>query len=352
MDGGSTWSGGNTQEGADDVCGIVRLKPIAPASLRTSPSTKTTRCANLRPPAIEVQSESKGGSTSDEGKATATLQQAPPVPQDPAPKSPVGGGMSQAEVLAPCALVPGNPCVPAALASSAPAVSEDLEKKSSCTKVLGTVKWFNVRNGYGFISRNDTREDVFVHQTAIKKNHPRKNLRSVGEGETVEFEAGEGKRGAEAAHVTGPDGAPVEGSHYAAHQHRYRRGYLGRCPGPPRKAGQTGEKEDGVPEGAQLQGPGHRNPTYLARRHRRPPGPRPAPAVGKAAENQGAAHGPNKLSDRLGITRPPKAPSQGGKETQAGEAPSESPAPDTQQSGAGGLRAPQASSPSAGDLQN
>uniref|UniRef100_A0AAY4CRK4 CSD domain-containing protein n=1 Tax=Denticeps clupeoides TaxID=299321 RepID=A0AAY4CRK4_9TELE len=62
------------------------------------------------------------------------------------------------------------------------------------TKVLGTVKWFNVRNGYGFINRNDTKEDVFVHQT-----------------------------GAKAANVTGPGGVPVQGSKYAADRNRYRR---------------------------------------------------------------------------------------------------------------------------------
>ena len=53
----------------------------------------------------------------------------------------------------------------------------------------------NVRHRYGFIYRNDTKEDVFVHQNAIKKYNPRKYLHSVGGGETiVEFELLEEKR--------------------------------------------------------------------------------------------------------------------------------------------------------------
>ncbi|KAK1346825.1 hypothetical protein QTO34_000685 [Cnephaeus nilssonii] len=53
------------------------------------------------------------------------------------------------------------------------------DKKVIATKVFGTVKWFSVRNGYGFINRNEIKEDVFVHQFAIRKNNPRKYLVSV-----------------------------------------------------------------------------------------------------------------------------------------------------------------------------
>ncbi|XP_050604200.1 Y-box-binding protein 3 isoform X6 [Macaca thibetana thibetana] len=290
---------------------------------------------------------------------TTTLPQAPTeaaaaAPQDPAPKSPVGSGAPQAAAPAPAAHVAGNPggdAAPAATGTAAAtslataAGSEEAEKKVLATKVLGTVKWFNVRNGYGFINRNDTKEDVFVHQTAIKKNNPRKYLRSVGDGETVEFDVVEGEKGAEAANVTGPDGVPVEGSRYAADRRRYRRGYYGRRRGPPRNAGEIGEMKDGVPEGAQLQGPVHRNPTYRPRYRRGPPRPRPAPAVGEAEdkENQQASSGPNQPSVRRGYRRPynyrrrprlPNAPSQDGKEAKAGEAPTENPAPPTQQSSA------------------
>ncbi|MEK9499931.1 cold shock domain-containing protein [Gaopeijia maritima] len=60
----------------------------------------------------------------------------------------------------------------------------------------GTVKWFNDSKGYGFITRPGA-DDVFVHHSSIQGS----GFRTLAEGEEVEFEISETRRGLEAANV-------------------------------------------------------------------------------------------------------------------------------------------------------
>ncbi len=61
----------------------------------------------------------------------------------------------------------------------------------------GTVKWFNAKKGYGFISDAEG-NDVFVHFSAINMD----GFKVLEEGEQVEFEVVDGTNGPQAANVT------------------------------------------------------------------------------------------------------------------------------------------------------
>ncbi len=62
---------------------------------------------------------------------------------------------------------------------------------------IGTVKWFNSSKGFGFINPDDGGEDLFVHHSEIKTN----GYASLDEGQKVDFEVGQGKKGPGATNV-------------------------------------------------------------------------------------------------------------------------------------------------------
>ena len=69
-------------------------------------------------------------------------------------------------------------------------------KKEESSMPTGTVKWFNDKKGFGFISIEGG-EDIFVHHTAIQSE----GFRTLEEGDNVEFEIVQGDKGNKAENV-------------------------------------------------------------------------------------------------------------------------------------------------------
>lgn len=62
----------------------------------------------------------------------------------------------------------------------------------------GTVKWFNPSKGFGFVAPDGGGKDVFVHVSALERS----GLHALDDGERVEVELVQGKKGVEARRIT------------------------------------------------------------------------------------------------------------------------------------------------------
>ena len=64
-------------------------------------------------------------------------------------------------------------------------------------KTTGTVKWFDNKKGYGFITPEDGSKDLFVHMSGIMME----GFKTLKEDQTVHYEVGDSERGPVATNV-------------------------------------------------------------------------------------------------------------------------------------------------------
>ena len=62
----------------------------------------------------------------------------------------------------------------------------------------GTVKWFDSKKGYGFITPSEGGKDLFVHHTSLQMD----GFKSLKEDQQVSYEVGDSDRGPVATNVT------------------------------------------------------------------------------------------------------------------------------------------------------
>lgn len=76
---------------------------------------------------------------------------------------------------------------------------DEVNKEVKCKKMAtGTVKFFNSEKGFGFITPSTGEKDVFVHYSNVVGG----GYKSLEEGQQVQFDVAEGRKGLEAQNVT------------------------------------------------------------------------------------------------------------------------------------------------------
>jgi CspA family cold shock protein len=88
----------------------------------------------------------------------------------------------------------------AAPSRAAPAKSTFPSESDDTDREIGTVKWFNVSKGFGFIVREDG-EEIFVHFRSIRGE----GRRSLRDGQSVSFVVTQSDKGPQAEDVIGED---------------------------------------------------------------------------------------------------------------------------------------------------
>ena len=62
----------------------------------------------------------------------------------------------------------------------------------------GTVKWFDAKKGYGFITPSEGGKDLFVHHTSLQMD----GFKTLNEAQSVSYEVSDSDRGPVATNVT------------------------------------------------------------------------------------------------------------------------------------------------------